>query len=169
MLNPGFERPGLGDGLLILVGTDKAAAEEWFQPAGMGASIRRVRLQPGYFRAPRCDRLLDAADLRLSDDKLALRALQLSLVWSRVDHKQQVVLLDRLIVDDIEPHQRSLHVRRDPDHVCADIGIVGARVSGARPRGHHRRCNAGDDDRQPDQPPENAQGQRRSAAHVQAR
>jgi hypothetical protein len=63
VLNRGFERPGLADRLLILVGADKTATEERFQSAGMGASIRRVRLQPGYFRAPRCDRLLDAADL----------------------------------------------------------------------------------------------------------
>ena len=125
--------------------------------------------EPGDFRARGRDRLLDAADLGLSDDKLAPRPLQLSLVRSWVDHKQQIVLLDRLIVDDIELYERTLYVRRDPDHVCADIGIVGARVSGARPRGHHRRCNAGDDDRQPDQPPENAQGPRRSAVHVQAR
>ena len=69
VLNRGFERPGLGDRLLILVGADKAAAEERFQPAGMGARISRVRLQPRYLRAARCDRLLDAADLRLSDDE----------------------------------------------------------------------------------------------------
>ena len=107
--------------------------------------------------------------LGLSDDELALRALQLSLVGPRVDHKQQVVRLDRLIVDDIELYERPLHMRRDPDHVCADIGIVGARVSGARPRGHHRRCNAGDDDRQPDQPSEYAEKQRRRSVHAQAR
>jgi len=87
VLNRGFERPGLGDGLLILVGADETAAEERFQPAGMCARIRHVRLQPGDFRAPCRDCLLDAADLRLSNNKLALRALQLGLVGSRVDDK----------------------------------------------------------------------------------
>lgn len=127
------------------------------------------RLQPVDFRARDRDRLPDAADLGLSDDKLALRALELSLVGSRVDHKQQVVLLDRLIVDDIELDERPLDVRCNPDHVCADISIVGPGVCAVRPRGHHRRCNASDDNHQPDQPPENALGQRRLAIHLQAR
>ena len=121
------------------------------------------------FSPRRSDCLLDATDLRLSEDKFAPRALQLSLVRSRVDDKQQIVLLDRLIVDDIELNKRAFYVRRDPDHVCSDIGIVGARISGARPRGHDCRCDAGEDDRQPDQPPEHAEGPRSAAVHAQAR
>ena len=43
----GIERPGLGDRFLILVGADESAAEQRFQPAGMGARISGVRpLQP---------------------------------------------------------------------------------------------------------------------------
>ena len=121
------------------------------------------------FSPRRSDCLLDATDLRLSEDKFAPRALQLSLVRSRVDDKQQIVLLDRLIVNDMELHERTFYVRRDPNHVCTDVGIIGARVSGARPRGHHRRCDAGEDDRQPDQAPQNAEGPRCAAVHPQAR
>jgi len=69
VLNRGIERPGLGGRFLILVGADEAAAEQRFQPVGMGARIRGVRPQPGDFRVRGCDRLLDAADLRLSQDK----------------------------------------------------------------------------------------------------
>jgi hypothetical protein len=97
--------------------------------------------------ARRRDCLLDAADLCLSEDKFSAGVLQLGLVWARIDDKQQIVLLDRLIVDDIELYERTLYVRRDPNHVCTNVGIVGARVSGARPRGHHRRYYAGEDDR----------------------
>jgi hypothetical protein len=47
VLNRGIERPGLGDRFLILVGADESAAEQRFQPAGMGARISGVRpLQP---------------------------------------------------------------------------------------------------------------------------
>ena len=169
VLNRGVERSRFGDRLLILVGADEPAAEERFQAAGMGARISGVRPQPGDFSPRRCDRLLNAADLCLGEDKLAPRALQLSLVWPRVHDKQQIVLLDRLIVNDMELHERTFYVRRDPNHVCTDVGIIGARVSGARPRGHDCRCYAGDDDRQPDQPPENAEGPGCAAVHAHAR
>ena len=95
--------------------------------------------------------------------------MQLSLVRSRVDNKQQIVFLDRLVVDDIELYERTLYVRRDSNHVCADIGIVGARISGARPRRHHCRYYTGEDDREPDQTPENAEGPGCPAVHLQAR
>jgi hypothetical protein len=54
------------------------------------------------FSPRRCDRLFDAADLCLSEDQFASGALQLRLVWPRVDDEQQIVLLYWLIVDDIE-------------------------------------------------------------------
>src|SRR5215467_4151428 len=122
VINRGVERSRFGDRFLILVGADEPAADERFQPAGMCTSISHVRPQPGDLRASGRDRLLDAANLCLSQNKFAPCALQFSLVRPRVDNKQQIALLDRLIVDDIELYKRALYVWRDPDDVGTDVG-----------------------------------------------
>jgi hypothetical protein len=50
------------------------------------------------------------------------------LVRARIDHEEQVALLDRLVVHDLERDEWARDVRRDADHVGAHGGVVGARV-----------------------------------------
>jgi hypothetical protein len=57
-------------------------------------------------------------------------------------------LFDGFIRDNL--CERTSYVRRYPDHVCTDIGTVGAWAYGARARGHHRRSDPDYNDRKPD-------------------
>ena len=92
------------------------------------------------------DRAALRLDLPRRQPQLGPRPIEPGLVRARVDHEEQIALLDRLVVDDMELDERAGDVRRDADHVGAHAGVVRARVDiGETPYPEPGRHRAEDD------------------------
>src|SRR5580704_16949880 len=59
---------------------------------------------------------------------LGQRVFERVAIWALIDSKQQFALLHELVVPHIQPSNRALHLRRNPNEICKHLGIVGSRI-----------------------------------------
>ena len=119
--------------------------------------IERVALA---FDAP-----LGDLDLAVECGQLGARAFDRELVRARIDDEQELALLHRLVVHDVQLDDRAAHLRHDADGVGHHDRVVRLRVPHDPPDDHDRENDRADHDPEDDDSSEETA----RAAHVSSR
>ena len=74
------------------------------------------------------NRTLERLNLQIGQRQARLGQVEFGLIWTRIDHEQQVAGLDVLIVAQRKLDDRAAHLGRDPDDIGAHVSVVSARM-----------------------------------------